>query len=519
MTIKQILKQGNPKELIALFNFTPETSDDKILVKFNLWGRHFFHKYFESEDAPFHTEMTLNLIHAYKGDVETFINIAFRGAGKDVKTKLFIAFCILNDTTHFRKFYKVLSADLTNAKQLCTDVYNMLIQPRILNLYPDTFIKSEFKREETMGAFTTATGIKVMSDTVGTEQRGAIQEEARPDFIIFNDIESRKTLRSAVISRNIWDNMEEARTGLQQGGSAIFLANYISEMGNVHKLVTEHLDPSKVVMITPIIENGVPTWDRYTVEEIEKMRVKDDDFEGERLCKPSASKDQYFDRASLDLMTPKEPIQVLAGFKIFKKYNPSHRYAGGMDIAGGVGLDSSASVFIDFSTIPAQVVGTYTSNEILPEAFGDEIVREANIFGGCLIAPENNKFDQTILKAQQLGAKLYTSAGKIIKIHQVAPQTFGWNTNGSTKDTMFGGLREAIESGWLELNDKDLINEAKYYSRNDMIDRDIDVRLATRHNDLLIACCIAWQMNKHARPSKPLMEYTFDDLKETNEAI
>jgi len=519
MTIKEILKQGNPKELIALFNFTPETSDDKILIKFNLWGRYFFHKYFESGDAPFHKEMTLNLIHAYKGNIETFINIAFRGAGKDVKTKLFIAFCILNDTTHFRKFYKVLSADLTNAKQLCTDVYNMLIQPRILNLYPDTFIKSEFKREETMGAFTTATGIKVMSDTVGTEQRGAIQEEARPDFIIFNDIESRKTLRSAVISRNIWDNMEEARTGLQKGGSTVFLANYISEMGNVHKLVTEKLSPSKSVMIVPIIEDGKPTWDRYTLKEIEKILKNADDPEGEYLCQPSASKDQYFDRASLDLMTPKEPIQVLAGFKIFKKYNPSHRYAGGMDIAGGVGLDSSASVFIDFSTIPAQVVGTYNSNEIMPEAFGDEIVREANIFGGCLIAPENNKFDQTILKAQQLGAKLYTSAGRIIKIHQVAPQTFGWNTNSLTKSTMLSGLREAIESGLLELNDKDLINEAKYYSRNDMIDRDIDVRLATRHNDLLMACCIAWQMNKHARPSKPLMEYTFDDLKETNEAI
>ena len=275
-----------------------------------------------------------------------------------------------------------MSADLTNAKQLCTDVYNMLIQPRILNLYPNTFIKSEFKREETMGAFTTATGIKVMSDTVGTEQRGAIQEEARPDFIIFNDIESRKTLRSAVISRNIWDNMEEARTGLQKGGSTVFLANYISEMGNVHKLVTEKLSPSKSVMIVPIIEDGKPTWDRYTLDEIKVIKQNADDYEGEYLCQPSASKDQYFDRASLDRMTPIEPIETLAGFKIFKKYNPSHRYAGGHDIAGGVGLDSSASVFIDFSTVPAQVVGTYNSNEILPEAFGDEIVREANIFGG-----------------------------------------------------------------------------------------------------------------------------------------
>jgi len=490
MTIKEILKQGNPKELIALFNFTPETSDDKILVKFNLWARHFFHKYFESVDAPFHEEMTLNLIHAYKGDIDTFINIAFRGAGKDVKTKLFITFCILNDTTHFRKFYKVLSADLTNAKQLCTDVYNMLIQPRILKLYPDTFIKSDFKREETMGAFTTATGIKVMSDTVGTEQRGAIQEEARPDFIIFNDIESRKTLRSAVISRNIWDNMEEARTGLQKGGSTVFLANYISEMGNVHKLVTEKLSPSKVVMIVPIVDKGVPTWDRYTLDEIKVIEQNADDYEGEYLCQPSASKDQYFDRESLDLMIAKEPEEVLAGFKVFKKFNPSHRYAGGMDIAGGVGLDSSASVFIDFTTIPAQVVGTYFSNEILPEAFGDEIVREAKIFGGCLIAPENNKFDRTILKAQQLGAKIYTTAGRIIKIHQVAPQTFGWNTNGLTKDTMFSGLREAIENGWLELNDKDLINEAKYYSRNDLIDRAPDIRLATRHYDLLVSCFV-----------------------------
>ena len=39
------------------------------------------------------------------------------------------------------------------------------------------------------------------------------------------------------------------------------------------------------------------------------------------------------------------------------------------------------------------------------------------------------------------------------------------------------------------------------------------------NNVLVHNCCIAWQMNQHARPSKPLMEYSFDDLKESNEAI
>lgn len=519
MTIQEILKEGNPKDLLSLFYFTPETEDEKIYVKFDIWARYFFPKYFESDDADFHKEMIFNLIKVYKGNIETFVNIAFRGAGKDVKTKLFIAYCILNDTTHYRKFYKILSADLTNAKQLSTDVYNMLIQPRITTLYPDTFAKTAFKREETMSSFTTNTGIKLMADTVGTEQRGAIQEEARPDFIVFNDIESRKTLRSAVITRSIWDNMEEARTGLQKGGSSLFLANYISEMGNVHKLVTEKLSPDKIIQITPIVIDNVPTWNRYTLDEVKTIKKSADDFEGEYLCKPSASKDQYFDREMLDNMKIRQPIRELAGFKIFREYNPSHRYAGGMDVAGGVGLDSSASVFIDFSTVPAQVVGTFTSNTILPEAFGDEIVREANIFGGCLVAPENNKFDQTILKAQQLGAKLYTAIGRIIKIHQTAPTTFGWNTNSLTKSNMLGGLREAIESGLIELNDENLINEAKYYSRNDSIDRDIDIRLTTRHFDLLIACCIAWQMNQHARPKKPIKDWSFEDLKETNPAI
>ena len=517
--IQDILKKGNPKELLALFQFTPETEDEKILVKFELWARYFLPNYFESEDADFHDEMCRNLIKAYKGSIDSFVNIAFRGAGKDVKTKLFIPFCILNDTTHYRRFYKILSADLTNAKQLSTDIYNILIQPRIVALYPDTFVKSVFKREETMSSFTTNTGIKLLADTVGTEQRGAIQEDARPDFIVFNDIESRKTLRSAVITRSIGDNMEEARTGLQKGGVCVYLANYISEMGNIHKLVTEKLEPRKVILITPIIKDGMPTWSRYSVEEIEAIRRSADDFEGEYLCQPSASKDQYFDREMLDKMPVRQPIKEIAGFKMFREYNPSHRYAGGHDVAGGVGLDSSTSVFIDFSVMPAQVVGTFVSNTVLPEAFGDEIYNQANRFGGCLIAPENNKFDQTILKARQLGAKLYTGVGRIIKIHQVAPTTFGWNTNSLSKSTMLSSLREAIESGLIELNDKALIDEAKSYSRNDLIDKEIDARLTTRHHDLLMACCIAWQMKDEARPKKSMKEWSFEELKEQNPAI
>ena len=500
MEIKQILDSGDLALIKSLFQFDSSDSDEAVILKFNLWGRHFFLKYFKSADAPFHNDINQGNLSIYRGKLDILVDIAFKGAGKDVKTKLFIAFVILNDTEHSRKYFKVLSEDGGNSKQSVTDIYNMLVEPTIRQMYTDTFGKTVFKREETMGSFTTNTGVKVLADTIYTSQRGDVQEEARPDFIWFNDFETRKTLRSAVITKSIWDNMEEARTGLEKDGGCVYTCNYISEMGNVHKLITDKVSDRKRVLKIPIKDSeGNPTWSRYTIEEINAMEATDDDFHGERMCKPDASKDVYFDREILDRMEVRQPVKEIAGFKIYRNYDPSHRYAGGHDVAGGVGLDSSTSVFIDFSTIPAQVVGTFASNTVLPEAFGDEIYSEANNFGGCIVAPENNKYDQTILKAKQLGANIYKSRkGQTLKTIAIqAPYQWGWNTNSLTKSKMMSDFRKACNDGLVALNDKDLIQEAKSYTRNDLIDNQPDPRdvtNATRHFDLLTAAAIAWQM-------------------------
>jgi hypothetical protein len=283
-TIQEILNSNDLKAQKALFQFDSTDSVDAILLKYNLWSRSFYPQYFESADAPFHEEINRGNIDAYLGNIDYFVDVAFRGAGKDVKTKLFIPFVITNDTEHRKKYFKVLSADITNSRQTVTDIYNMLINPNVTRMYPEIFEKTIYKREETMSSFTTATGIKVLADTVGTDQRGAIQEETRPDFLWCNDFESRKTLRSAVISRAIRDNMEEARTSLQKGGCCIYTCNYVSEMGNVHQLVTAKLGDKKRVLIIPILKDGQPTWSRYTLQDIEQMRKDDDDFEGERMC-------------------------------------------------------------------------------------------------------------------------------------------------------------------------------------------------------------------------------------------
>lgn len=511
MQIKDILNGNNLKAKRALFAFSKSDPIERIYTKFNLWSRHFFPKYFKSRDAWFHKKMDMGNIKAYiyQGEddgINQYVNIASRGFAKTARTKLFLAYVIANDMDHYRQFIRCLSADLDNAKQSVTDIFNMLIQDRVIALYPEIWEKNDTKREETMSSFTTSTRVKIIAKQIGVDQRGKIQEDAKADFDWYDDFETKTTIRSVVTTRKIRENMEEARTGLALNGGSIYTCNYFSEMGNVHDLVKK-TSQRKLVDIFPIRNSeGKSNWpERYSEKEIDKMQIEDEDFEGERMCSPSASKDIYFDRAQLERMGVPLPLRTIADFKIFKNYNPTHRYGSGHDVAGGVGLDSSASVFIDFDTIPAQVVATYHNNMIQPESFGDEIYNQGSRWGLPIQGVENNKFDQAVLKAKQLGAQLYKTKGKEIKVGYSAPTNYGWNTNSLTKSKMLSAMKLAIEDGLIELNDGDLIEEFRSYTRNDLIEPDPDPRdinNKTRHFDLLIACCIAWQMKDHSTPSR-----------------
>ena len=522
LNLEKKLKTREPKLVRPCFQFDISEPDDVIAIKFRTWGRYFFKKYFKVDDAPFHGKIDAHNIEAYKGTVKSFTDIAFRGAAKSTRTKLFITFCISNDVGRFRKYIKVLSQDGTNSKQIVTDIYNMFVTPDMKMFYPEIFEKTEAKREETMSSFTTATGVKVTADTVGTDQRGQIQEESRPDFILFEDFETRKSLRSAVLTKAIADNMEEARTGLSLNGACIYNCNYISERGNVHRLV-EKADDMNIVLITRIRDKktGEPKWPAaYTVEEIAQIEKDAEDFQGEYMCDPAASHDVYIDRAAVNRQEARQPIKELSGFKMFYKFDPSHRYGGGMDVAGGVGLDSSTSVFIDFSTVPARVVGTYHDHTIQPTTFGDEIARQAEFFGKPIVAPENNKFDQCIGRLRQVeGVNLFYRVRKEdqakVKTRVLESQKeYGYNTNSATKPTCDIDIRKAVEDGLIELNDADLIAEVRSYTRDDAMDRDVDPRLTTRHFDLFRALAIAWQMKDYATVhTKPELEREIQEEK------
>lgn len=535
MSITEILDSGDDIAIKGLFSFDSTDSDDAVLVKFNLWGRKLFPKYFSSRDAEFHRDIDMYNLCVYRGHpaprstvrLEQFVDIAFRGAAKTVKTKLLLAFCIANDADHYRRYIKIFAEDLVNSVQIVTDIYNIMVQPQMARMYPEIFEKTDAKRSERMNVFDTSTGVKVFADSVGDGGRGALAEDARPDLLWFEDFENRKTLRSAVKTIAIWSNMEEARTGLALGGGCIYTCNYISEQGNVHKLVTDKLGDFKKVLILPIHDGknvqlitlpnkeatqawiGNIAWNRYKAADIAQMMVVDDDFEGERMCKPSASKDVIFDRDILEKMEVIAPYRVIADLKLYKKFDPSHRYGSGHDVSAGVGLDSSTTVIIDFDTVPAQVVATYQSNTIKEDTFAYEIQRQTDLFGSCIAGIEKNNYGSgTIAIGKTLELNMFWTPPKDTKgtvEGQVSatgdsdvPKEYGWHTNSNTKPKMIFAFMKAVHDGHIAINDAALLQECKSYTRNDLLTNVTDPRLTTRHFDLLIAACIAWQMNGFA---------------------
>lgn len=503
--MEELLERGDRKEIRALFALDRHTTEDEAVFLFRIWCRHFFPGYFMDPmetrvypDAPFHDDIDRRNWRVYAGLKPRFINIVFRGGAKTTRTKLFLSFVIANDEERRRRYIKVLTHDIKNARQIVTDVFNTFVDRQIYYYYPEIFEKTEEKRSETMSEFDTATGIKVLAGTVGTAQRGQLQEKARPDLIWFDDFETRKTLRSAIVLQDIWNNMEEARTGLSKDGGAIYTCNYLSERGNVHRLVERYPDD---VLIVPIVRDGAPTWEIYTEGDIKRIKAEADDFAGEYLCSPALGHDVFIDRAALERQPQREPIKLYADFKVFYPFDASHRYGSGHDVAGGVGLDSSTSVFIDFTQIPNRVVGTFKSNTVAPDVFAHEIERQARIFGHPIVAPENKSFGEgTIAVLKTIYDNIFfTKEDETLASRPPRSRHYGWNTNSATKPEMLFALKKAIEDGHLELSDPDLIVEAEKYTRDDLMDTEPDPRLTTRHFDLLIACAIAWAMRNHAQ--------------------
>lgn len=492
-----------------------------------LFGLYYFEEYITYDLADFHYDMIGDIDDLKNLTITELLWIIFREGTKTSWAKIVMTYFIVYGLRHYMLWDSV---DSDNVEAALLDVATELqTNPRIIEdfgqLYIEEASKYKGKTQKKITSFITKNGIKVQGLTVGKSGRGRVFGKYRPDFVVFDDFETEKTVDSRPMTRKIRKHIDTIKAGMAPNGIALYLANLISEAGNVKQLMDSAANNPKLrVRIVNAEIDGKPAWpEKYvmTDRELEKKpynpeapmislesrkRMLNADgrkvYETEMMNSPEAAGDMFFDRRRVDEAIERakkiQPIDEIGDTKYYAKYNPSHRYAIGSDSAGGRGRDSCTAAGIDFTQNPNCLFATYKSNEIQPDIFAFELRTIGKKFGECYIAPEiNNHGNATVTKLKDI----YPAD----KIHRRTPtnkteekptKLYGWETTSANRADMLYRYRTAFDDGVLVIDDLGLLKEMRSFTKGDVDNISIEDG-TTRHFDLLIAASICWAVGRY----------------------
>ncbi len=511
--IAKILKRDITQEVIKLFYIDDNTPKELVYRKVYLFITYNNPQFFKKKSCEEHYRIIKNICDLELGLCKTLTEIGFRGLAKTTLAKLVIVFFLLNNHRKDRgRFYKVISKDDDNARQFVTDIFNLIVSPRIFKHY-SFLLSRKNKREkvvERMDEFDLSNGVKIKATTTQRTQRGKLQMENRPDRILFEDIEDNKSVRSIVETQNIRDTIDEAYTSLSSDGRALYNANYVSKRGNIHRLVLRSLeDPVRHRLhIVPIYEKktGKITW-YHTPQEIESIKKESENFDGDYMCDPTNSDDTYFDISYIDMNPSREPILVKDGWAYYSKYNPNHVYVIGADPSGGGGGDFASAQVIDLTL--GEAVAEFYDKFTNEEKFGDILYIQGKNYGWAMIGVESNNHGGAVLL--QLKHRQYPNIYKDRKASDTwndkMGEKLGFNTNMKTKPIILSAIHKGINNFALRLPSDRIKAELRLFPRQlvDTVRHDAELG----HFDGVMALAIAWEMRKHVgllnRKNEPLV--------------
>ncbi len=262
----------------ALQRMIDGTKEERLFLaeqSFMLFAIYYFKEYFKYGVAPFHKDFNNDLHDLVNGDIREVAWIAFRESAKTSYAKLFIIWLIAFEK---RRYINVDSFDRENAERILFDIaYEMVNNSGLKSDFGVLFSKergiSDIKQNR-INNFVTENGIRVEAHSTQESVRGRIHLNQRPDFLLFDDIETNKTKESEAYTKQVRDHLTEAQAGMSADGFILYLGNYITEYGNIQWLMDRSkTDKGLRIRNIPIMENGLPTWEaKYALTDEEAKR-------------------------------------------------------------------------------------------------------------------------------------------------------------------------------------------------------------------------------------------------------
>lgn len=260
--------KGLDKEALAkwqsyqrnLVRSTPVPREDQLARKARMerlqkhpeeFFKYYFPNYYTAEPAEFHKAATRRVL---KHDKWYEVRAWSRELAKSVRTMMEALYMALTGRC---KNFLLVSHSFDNACEL--------LMPFMINLESNQRIISDYGlqrgiRAWEMGKFVTVGGVSFRAIGAGQSPRGTRNEEARPDFIIIDDIDTDEKSRNQRRIEDTWKWIERALIPtLSVSGSKriIFLGNIISKESVIVK-ATRVADHYEVINIRD--KNGASSW-------------------------------------------------------------------------------------------------------------------------------------------------------------------------------------------------------------------------------------------------------------------
>lgn len=154
-----------------------------------------------------------------------------------------------------------------------------LLMPLMIQLESNARIIHDFGQQKSwrgweIGRFITADGCSFRALGSGQSPRGSRNEEKRPDFVLIDDIDTDEEARNPVRLKNKWNWIEQALwpamsiTGRKR---FVFIGNIIAKDGIIVRASKKADDYEKIDILD---KNGKPSWERYTLADVNYMLSK-----------------------------------------------------------------------------------------------------------------------------------------------------------------------------------------------------------------------------------------------------
>ena len=290
---------------------------------FGFFVAHYLPHYVQSDFASFHYDMM--------GDVHDLVDLRVREVawfmfGESAKTSLAKAFILYLLVFDIEPYINADAFDTTNSERILFDVvWELQMNPRLTGDFGELYNTVRTKEQVTQkrikdfitnperdeeGAIIKE-GMRVEAHSTQESVRGRIHGAMRPGFVLLDDFETKKTLRSEAATNQIRTHIQEFKRGLDsQRRRVLYLGNILSEYGNVQSIIERSkTDKELRVRIMPICKGDLitgmhtPSWpERWVMTDdevrdgfvsIEAKRRSmwtpeegDADFQSEMLCQP-----------------------------------------------------------------------------------------------------------------------------------------------------------------------------------------------------------------------------------------